>query len=69
MWLAYIFPGISLFINRRRGLGILFLLLQPTIIGWIIGAVVAVHRMRELQRRRRRSVSIINSAGWAATMY
>ncbi len=69
MWLAYIFPGISLFMNRRRGLGILFLLLQPTIIGWVVGAVVAVYRVRELQRRRRRSVSIISPASWAATMY
>ena len=68
MWLAYIFPGISLFMNRRQGLGILFLLLQPTVIGWIIGAVVAVRRVRKLQRRRR-SVSIISPANWAATMY
>lgn len=54
--------------NRRRGLGVLFLLLQPTIIGWIIGAVVAVTRVRTLQQRRR-SVSIISPANWAATMY
>ncbi|WP_162549677.1 hypothetical protein [Hymenobacter nivis] len=54
--------------NRRQGLGILFLLLQPTVIGWIIGAVVAVRRVRKLQRRRR-SVSIISPANWAATMY
>ncbi|WP_157886859.1 hypothetical protein [Hymenobacter sp. PAMC 26628] len=51
--------------NRRRGLGTLFLLLQPTIIGWVIGAVVAVYRVRELQRRRRS----ISPASWAATMY
>lgn len=69
MWLAFIFPGISLFMNRRRGLGVLFLVLQPTVIGWLVGAVVAVRRVRELQQRRRRSVTIISPASWAATMY
>ncbi|MGI4885716.1 MAG: hypothetical protein ACRYFR_12220 [Janthinobacterium lividum] len=44
-------------------------MLQPTIIGWVVGAVVAVHRLRELRRRRRRSVNIISPASWAATMY
>jgi hypothetical protein len=68
MWLACLFPGISLLMNRRPGLGTLFLLLQPTIIGWVIGAVVAVYRVRELQQRRQR-VSIISQASWAATMY
>ncbi len=52
MLLAIVFPGISLFRNRRQALGILFLLLQLTGIGWVIGAVVAVRRLKQRRVRK-----------------
>ncbi|WP_125916789.1 YqaE/Pmp3 family membrane protein [Hymenobacter coccineus] len=53
MLLAYLLPGLSLAFNRRPGLGILLLVLQPTLIGWIVGAPVAAEHLRRQRRRRR----------------
>ena len=52
MLLAILLPGLWLIRNKRRGLGILFLLLHLTLIGWIVGAVVAVRTLKRRQRRR-----------------
>ncbi|MGI4742598.1 MAG: hypothetical protein ACRYG7_46155 [Janthinobacterium lividum] len=53
MLLAYLLPGLSLAFNRRPGLGMLLLVLQPTLIGWIVGAPVAAKHLRRQRRRRR----------------
>lgn len=53
MLLAYLFPGLSLAFNRRPGLGMLLLVLQPTLIGWVVGAPVAVKNLKRQRRRRR----------------
>ena len=53
MLLAYLLPGLSLAFNRRPGLGMLLLVLQPTLIGWVVGASVAVKNLRWQRRRRR----------------
>jgi hypothetical protein len=53
MLLAYLLPGLSLAFNRRPGLGMLLLVLQPTLIGWVVGAPVAVKNLRRQRRRRR----------------
>jgi hypothetical protein len=50
--LAFWLPGLSLWRNRRPKLGILFLLLQPTLIGWLIGIVVARRNVRRQRSRR-----------------
>jgi hypothetical protein len=57
MLLAFLLPGLSLWRNRRPKLGVLFLLLQPTLIGWVIGLVVA---RRNVQRQRRRRWMRVN---------
>jgi hypothetical protein len=53
MLLAYLLPGLSLAFNRRPGLGMLLLVLQPTLIGWVVGTSVAVKNLRRQRRRRR----------------
>lgn len=53
MLLAYLLPGLSLTLNRRLGLGMLLLVLQPTLIGWVVGAPVAVKNLKRQRRRRR----------------
>jgi hypothetical protein len=57
MWLAVLFPGISLMRHRRRTQGILFLLLQPTLVGWLIGVWVAMRNLKRQARRRYKSSS------------
>lgn len=53
MLFAYLLPGLSLAFNRRPGLGIILLVLQPTLIGWIVGASVAAKNLKRQRRRRR----------------
>ena len=53
MLLAYLLPGLSLAFNRRPGLGMLLLVLQPTLIGWVVGAPVAIKNLKRQRRRRR----------------
>ncbi|RZJ57691.1 MAG: YqaE/Pmp3 family membrane protein [Hymenobacter sp.] len=53
MIFAYLLPGLSLALNRRPGLGILLLALQPTLIGWAVGASVASKNLKRQRRRRR----------------
>lgn len=53
MLFAYLLPGLSLAFNRRPGLGVLLLVLQPTLVGWLVGARLAVHNLRRQRRRRR----------------
>lgn len=57
MVLAILLPGLSLLLNRRQAQGILFLLLQITIVGWAIGSFVAVKNFRHQQLRHRRRSS------------
>jgi len=52
MLLATLLPGLSLLNNRRKWQGVLFLLLQPTIIGWIWGAIYARKNLRRQRSRR-----------------
>lgn len=49
---AFLCPGLSLYFNGRKGLGILFLVLQVTIIGWAVGALVAVKHL-QMERKYR----------------
>jgi hypothetical protein len=65
MLLTVLFPGLSLLFNRRPGLGGVFLLLQPTLVGWALGAVVAGRNLRRQRRRRRHSGGGPGGA-WAA---
>ena len=65
MLLTVLFPGLSLLFNRRPGLGSVFLLLQPTLVGWVVGAVLAGRNLRR-QRRRRRHSGARARAPWAA---
>jgi hypothetical protein len=53
MLVAYLIPGLSLLMNKRRTLGLLLLVLQPTILGWLVGAFIARKNLL-LQRYRRR---------------
>ncbi len=43
----------------------MFLLLQPTLVGWVVGAVLAGRNLRR-QRRRRRHSGGRARAWWAA---
>jgi hypothetical protein len=66
MLLALLLPGLSLYFNRRRTLGIWFTILQPTVLGWIVGAVLAARNLKRQRRRHRgREISYTN---WAAQM-
>jgi hypothetical protein len=62
MLLAYLIPGLSLYTHRRQALGVLFLLLQVTVVGWVAGAWVAV---RNLKRQRTRHRIHTASPEWA----
>ena len=53
MLFAYLLPGLSLAFNRRLGLGILLFVLQPTLIGWLVGASMASKNLKRQRRRRR----------------
>ena len=55
MWFAILLPGLSLYFNRRKALGVWLLFLQPTLIGWVVGAFIAVPNLKH--RRRRRGVA------------
>ena len=53
MLFAYLLPGLSLAFNRRPGLGMLLLVLQLTLIGWVVGVPMAVKNLKRQRRRRR----------------
>lgn len=53
MLFAYLLLGLPLVFNRRPGLGMLLLVLQPTLVGWLVGARVAVQNLKRQRRRRR----------------
>jgi hypothetical protein len=53
MLLAYPVPGLSLLKRRRPKLGILFLLLQFTIINWVIEIFIAARNEKRQHTRRR----------------
>lgn len=55
MLLTVLLPGLSLVLHKRPGLGVLLLLLQLTLVGWLIGVPVAVRNLRLERRRQRRS--------------
>ena len=54
MLLMILFPGLSLLLHKRPGLGVLLLLLQLTLVGWLIGVPVAARNLRLERRRQRR---------------
>ena len=68
MLLTVLFPGLSLLFNRRPGLGGVCLLLQPTLVGWVVGAVLAGRNLRRQRRRRRRHSGGPARAWWAAPL-
>jgi hypothetical protein len=53
MLFAYLLPALSLALNKRPALGLFLLVLQPTIVGWIIGILIAPKNLRRQRRRRR----------------
>ena len=55
MLLTVLFPGLSLLLHKRPGLGVLLLLLQVTLVGWLIGVPLAARNLRLERRRQRRS--------------
>jgi hypothetical protein len=55
MLLTVLFPGLSLIIHQRPGLGSLVVILQLTLVGWPIGTVVAGQHLHRQRRRQRRS--------------
>ena len=55
MLLTVLFPGLSLLMHKRPGLGVLLLLLQLTLVGWLIGVPLAARNLRLERRRQRRS--------------
>lgn len=54
MLFAYLLPGLSLYFNRRKPLGVLLLILQPTLLGWLVAIPLAVRNLKRQRRRRRR---------------
>ena len=55
MLVMVLFPGLSLVLHKRPGLGILLLLLQLTLVGWLLGVPLAARNLRLERRRQRRS--------------
>lgn len=55
MLLTVLFPGLSLLLHKRPGLGVLLLLLQVTVVGWLIGVPLAARNLRLERRCQRRS--------------
>jgi hypothetical protein len=55
MLLTVLFPGLSLLLHKRPGLGVLLLLLQVTLVGWLIGVPLAARNLQLERRRYRRS--------------
>jgi hypothetical protein len=50
--LALWLPGLSLYRNRRPKLGLFMLLVQPTLIGWLVGILLARRNLKRQARRR-----------------
>lgn len=55
MILIVLFSGLSLLFCKRPKLGIILLLLQITLVGWLIGVPLAAHNLLLERRHRRRS--------------
>jgi hypothetical protein len=55
MLLTVLFPGLSLLLHKRPGLGVFCLLLQVTLVGWLIGVPLAARNLLLERRRQRRS--------------
>ena len=55
MLLTVLVPGLSLVLHKRPRLGILLLLLQLTLVGWLLGMPLAARNLRLERRRQRRS--------------
>jgi hypothetical protein len=62
MLLTVLLPGLSLVLHKRPGLGILLLLVQLTLVGWLIGVPVAARNLRLERRRQRRSGQWLHAA-------
>jgi hypothetical protein len=62
MLLTVLFPGLSLLMHKRPGLGVLLLLLQVTLVGWLIGVPLAARNLRPERRRQRRSGQWLRAA-------
>jgi hypothetical protein len=64
MLLTVLFPGLSLLMHKRPGLGVLLLLLllQVTLVGWLIGVPLAARNLRLERRRQRRSGQWLRAA-------
>jgi hypothetical protein len=55
MVLMVLFPGLSLLLHKRPALGVCLLLLQLTLVGWIVGVPLAARNLTLERRRQRRS--------------
>jgi hypothetical protein len=55
MLLTVLFPGLSLLLHKRPGLGMLLLFLQLTLVGWLLGVPLAARNLKQERRRQRRS--------------
>jgi hypothetical protein len=62
MLLTVLFPGLSLLMHKRPRLGVLLLLLQVTLVGWLIGVPLAARNLRLERRRQRRSGQWLRAA-------
>ena len=62
MLLTVLFPGLSLLLYKRPGLGLLLLLLQLTLVGWLIGVPLAARNLWLERRRQRRSGQWLRAA-------
>lgn len=62
MLLTVLFPGLSLLLHKRPGLGVLLLLLQVTLVGWLIGVPLAARNLLLERRRQRRSGQWVRSS-------
>jgi hypothetical protein len=66
---VFLLPGLSLYRNRRQTQGVVFMILQPTIIGCLIGILVAYNNLkRQRQRQRLWHRLDMPSAEWPAMM-
>lgn len=65
MLLTVLFPGLSLLLHKRPRLGVLLLLLQLTLVGWLVGVPLAARNLRREHRRQRRSGQWLGAAAKA----
>ncbi|RZK36144.1 MAG: YqaE/Pmp3 family membrane protein [Hymenobacter sp.] len=62
MLLTVLFPGLSLLLHKRPRLGVLLLLLQVTLVGWLIGVPLAARNLLLERRRQRRNGQWVRSS-------